>query len=119
MHDAGIDFTPSTKPLALAPAPASPDQPLPDIAIGGGGDMRVWPFPVQFSPVEGAERSLAEHCEILQTGETALSGTLLSFEPGANRLSLLRARTGAVEDVDAAVAAAAEAAASGWTGAAQ
>jgi type II secretory ATPase GspE/PulE/Tfp pilus assembly ATPase PilB-like protein len=104
MYDAGINFT-STSPEA-APLPqltvdtAPHTEPPPDLHIGNDGDMRVWPFPQQFAPVEGAERSLAEHCELLLVGETALSGTLLSFEPARKALSLLLTRTGAVEDVD-------------------
>ncbi|MFM9972513.1 MAG: ATPase, T2SS/T4P/T4SS family [Burkholderiales bacterium] len=93
MYDAGIEFQPTVK---ITPPPAG----APSLVLGDGGDMRVWPFPPQFAPVEGAERSLAEHCELLLAGESELSGTLLSFEPERKALSLLRARTGAIEDVD-------------------
>ena len=93
MYDAGIEFT---LPRAEPPVPPSNAT----LAHEANSDMRIWPFPAQFAPVEGAERSLAEHCEILLAGETALSGTLLSFEPARKVLSLLRARTGATETVD-------------------
>jgi type II secretory ATPase GspE/PulE/Tfp pilus assembly ATPase PilB-like protein len=95
MYDSGIDFHSAGAPASLAPVPALPERRVAPAANDGGS----WPFPLQCVPGDGAERIVAEFCEMDLRDERKIAGTLVSFSPSERKLTLLAAHSVSLETV--------------------
>ncbi len=104
MYDTGIDFHPAQAP---APVLAYVEPVEPPLAFDDSTDAETtsaeictWPFPVQCVPGDGAERILAEFCEIDLREDCRLAGTLVHFAPGQRTLTVLASHSVSLEKVD-------------------
>ncbi|MEQ1776430.1 MAG: ATPase, T2SS/T4P/T4SS family, partial [Burkholderiales bacterium] len=88
MYDTGIDFQPRVTPTPTHACAASDD---------ASANAGVWPFPVQCIPAEGAERILAEFCEIELNDNSKIAGTLVNFAPEQRTLELIASSAVSVE----------------------
>ena len=96
MYDSGIDFQHAGTPAALAPASVVPEDRAAQTANDGG----IWPFPLHCVAGDGAERILAEFCELDLRNERKIAGTLVNFTPAERKLTLLAAHSVSLEKVE-------------------
>ena len=97
MHNGSIDFHSASAP---APLPVLAMEALNTPVTAAANDGCLWPFPVQCVPGDGAERILAEFCEMDLRDDRRIAGTLVNFSPRQRKLTVLAAHSVSLEKLE-------------------